>query len=103
MVAAKWSRAHSPGLEVSFSADRRCRFLDTVPLVPVLRNSSACKTMFRCRFLAIVDVRTIYRYHAKIAQLAGHAYASPVMIKWCLNEQVELLCKLAMLRLSSGV
>ena len=32
---------------------------------------------------------------------AGHA--SPVMIKWCLNEQVELLCKLAMPRLSSGV
>ena len=32
----------------------------------------------------------IYRYHAKIALLAGHA--SPVMIKWCLNEQVELLC-----------
>jgi len=59
--------------------------------------------MFRCRFLAIVDVRTIYRYHAKlkIALLAGHA--SPVMIKWCLNEQVELLCKLAMPRLSSGV
>ena len=56
----------------------------------------------RCRFLAIVDVRTIYRYHAKIALLAGHA--SPVMIKWCLNEQpVELLCKLAMPRLSSGV
>ena len=44
-----------------------------------------------------VDVRTIYRYHAKIALLAGHA--SPVMIKWCLNEQVELLCKLAMPRL----
>jgi len=57
--------------------------------------------MFRCRFLAIVDVRMIYRYHAKIALLAGHA--SPVMIKWCLNEQVELLCKLAMPRLSSGV
>ena len=30
---------------------------------------------------------------------AGHA--SPV--KWCLNEKVELLCKLAMPRLSSGV
>ena len=59
--------------------------------------------MFRCRFLAIVDERTIYTdtYHAKIALLAGHA--SPVMIKWCLNEQVELLCKLAMPRLSSGV
>ena len=27
--------------------------------------------------------------------------ASPV--KWCLNEKVELLCKLAMPRLSSGV
>ena len=41
--------------------------------------------MFRCRFLAIVDVpiRTMYRYHAK--------NASPV--KWCLNEKVELLCK----------
>ena len=25
------------------------------------------KTMFRCRFLAIVDVRTIYRDHAKHA------------------------------------
>ena len=57
--------------------------------------------MFRCRFLAIVDVCTIYRYHAKnasaakwclkgrIALQAGHA--SPV--KWCLNEKVELLCK----------
>ena len=43
--------------------------------------------------LAIVDVRTIYRYHAK--------NASPV--EWCLNEKVELLCKLAMPRLSSGV
>ena len=58
-----------------------------------LRYSSARKTMFRCRFLAIVDVRTIYRDHAK--------YASPV--KWCLNAEVELLCKLAMPRLSSGV
>ena len=47
--------------------------------------------MFRCWFLAIVDVRTIYRYHAN--------NASPV--KWCLNEKVELLCKLAMPRLSS--
>ena len=59
--------------------------------------------MFRCRFLAIVDVRTIYRYHmhaknasaakwclkGRIALQAGHA--SPV--KWCLNEKVELLCK----------
>ena len=34
----------------------RCRFLDIY--------SSAYKTMFRYRFLAIVDVRTIYRYHA---------------------------------------
>ena len=42
----------------------------------------------RCRFLAIVNV-----YHAK--------NASPV--KWCLNEKVELLCKLVMPRLSSGV
>ena len=41
----------------------------------------------------MVDVRTIYRYHAK--------NSSPV--KWCLNEKVELLCKLAMPRLSSGV
>ena len=61
--------------------------------VPVLRYSSTCKTMFRCQFLAIVDVRTIYRCHAK--------NASPD--KWCLNEKVELLCKLAMPRLSSGV
>ena len=41
----------------------------------------------------IVDVHTIHRYHNK--------NASPV--KWCLNEKVELLCKLAMPRLSSGV
>ena len=70
--------------------------------MPVLRYSSAYKTMFRCRFLATVDVRTIYRYHAK--------NASPD--KWCLNEKVELLGKssggltegqLAMPRLSSGV
>ena len=40
----------------------------------------------------VVDVRMI-RYHAK--------NASPV--KWCLNEKVELLSKLAMPRLSSGV
>ena len=69
--------------------------------MPVLRYSSACKMMFRCRFLALVDVHTIYRYHGKnalpvkwclkgrIALQAGHA--SPV--KWCLNEKVELLCK----------
>ena len=57
--------------------------------------------MFECRFLAIMDVRTIYRYQAedaspvewcqwkgRIALHAGHA--SPV--KWCLNEKVELLC-----------
>ena len=31
----------------------------------------------------------------------GAGHASPV--KWCLNEKVELLCKLAMPRLSSGV
>ena len=61
--------------------------------VLVLRYSSACKTMFRCRFLAIVDVRLIDRDHAK--------HASPV--EWCLNGEVELLCKLAMPRLSSGV
>ena len=78
--------------------------------------------MFRCRFLAIVDVRTIYRDHAKraspvewclkrynctaswpclacqvvfekgrFALQAGHA----LPVKWCLNEKVELLCKLA--------
>ena len=89
----------------------------------------ARKTMFRCRFLAIVDVRTIYRDHAKHAspvewcllryncpaswpclacqvvfekgRFALQAgHASPV--KWCLNEKVDLLCKLAMPRLSSG-
>ena len=82
--------------------------------------------MFGCRFLALVDVRTIYRDHAKHASpvewclkekvLLGKwsaiamlelqripfaGWASPV--KWCLNEKVELLCKLAMPRLSSGV
>ena len=68
--------------------------ITTYPVqVPVLRYSSARKTMFRCRFLAILDVRTIYRVLAK--------HASPV--EWCLNEEVELLCKLAMPRLSSGV
>ena len=35
----------------------------------------------------------------RIPLQAGHA--SPV--KWCLNEKVELLCKLAMPRLSSSV
>ena len=69
--------------------------------------------MFRSRFIGM-DVRTIYRYHAKnacqvvfevkeellcklamprlssgVCLQAGHA--SPV--KWCLNEKVELLCK----------
>ena len=68
--AATWSRAHSPGLEVSFSADRRCRFVHTVPLT---------NRGFWCRFLALA------------------------CRKWCLNEEVELLCKLAMPRLSSGV
>ena len=38
------------------------------------------------RFLAIVDVR--FRYHSN--------HVPPV--KWCLNEKVELLCKLAMPR-----
>ena len=54
--------------------------------------------MFRCRFLAIVDVRTIYRYHAKnasaakwclkgrIALQAGHA----LPVEWCLKEKVLL-------------
>ena len=48
--------------------------------MPVLRYSSAYKTVFRCWFLAIVDVRMIYRYHAK--------NASPD--KWCLKEKVLL-------------
>ena len=82
---AESSGARAESIAKVFFGNRRCRFLDTVPL--------AIKTMFRCRFLAIVDVRTIYRYHAK--------NASPV--KWCLTEKVELLCKLAMPRLSSGV
>ena len=40
-----------------------------------------------------MDVRTIYRYHAK----------NTLPVEWCLNEKVELLCKLAMPRLSNGV
>ena len=60
-------------------------FLETVPLANL--------NDVRCRFLAIVDVR--FRYQAK--------HASPRPVKWCLNEKVELLCKLAMPRLSSGV
>ena len=63
------------GPNVSQCILHRCWFLDTVPL------AKRCL----CQFLPILDVRTIYRYHAKIALLAGHA--SPVMIKWCLNEQ----------------
>jgi hypothetical protein len=40
----------------------------------------------------------IYRYHAGAAK-----NASPAAVEWCLKEKVELLCKLAMPRLSSGV
>ena len=41
----------------------------------------------------------VFEWKGRIAPQAGHA--SPV--KWCLNEKLEFLCKLAMPRLSSGV
>ena len=67
--------------------------------------------MFRCRFLAVVDVRTIYRYHANNALPVKWCLNEKVEllcklampVKWCWNEKVELLCKLAMPHLSSGV
>ena len=52
-------RRRSPGLGV-FSGEGGSKRITTYiyPVqVPVLRYSSACKTMFRCRILAIVDVR----------------------------------------------
>ena len=59
-------------------------------------------------FLAIVDIRTIYRDHAsmpRLSQVGGHCPRGSTgsTVKWCLNEKVELLCKLAMPHLSSGV
>ena len=44
--------------------------------------------MVVARVLAIVDERTIYRYHM-------HAKNAST-VEWCLNEKVELLFKLAM-------
>ena len=41
----------------------------------------------------------VFELKGRIALQAGHA--SPV--KWCLNEKVEFLCKLAMPCLSSGI
>ena len=88
-------RRRSPGLGV-FSAEGGSKRITTYPVqVPVLRYSSACKTMFRCRFLA--------SYSGHTYDIQRPCQACLACRKWCLNEKVELLCKLAMPCLSSGV
>ena len=86
-------RRRSPGLGV-FSGEGGSKRIITYPVqVPVLRYSSARKTMF-VPVLSYIG-RT---YDIQIPYQACHACR-----KWCLNEEVQLLCKLAMPRLSSGV
>ena len=113
-------RRRSPGLGV-FSGEGGSKRITTYPVqVPVLRYSSAAKRCL-CRFLAILDVRTIYRYQAKhdspvkwcciekvelleeVLSYSGHASMPRLSsAPWCFKE-VHLPCKLAMPRLSSGV
>ena len=66
---------------------------------------SGCQVVFERKGFATEMVSN----KGRIALQAGHA--SPVKwcltekapVKWCLTEKVELLCKLAMPRLSNGV